>query len=348
MLRLLFFVTELGQQAHLRACCFNSQKERAHGMATVHGLQQPLVAQHHPAEGADGKRHDERDGKSPGIVLQAIGDVHAIQRGDERGRHHDDGDRGERTHHRVHVVVDDARVGVHRRLQDVGVDAGGLSGLRHLDIDILNEVGVELVHLQLELQFLQEVLVAADRGDEVGERVLQPGEADEALVVHLVVEVVLGLLDERVDLLQPFEVPHGRGEEEAEDHVDIVGEALAPLLLVGHEVDHHVGLVEADRDGDVALVYDAEGHGGVGRARSDLLHIGYAEDDEHPSVVILIAGSLIGIADVAEEVIGDVELLFQFALVLVGGTSDLYPAVGLPLWYGLQALLNVPICFHCS
>ena len=335
----------VGSQVNPPPHCSNGSEL---SFASVKGSQQPLVAQYHPTERADGKRHDERDGEAPGIALQSVGDVHAIQRGDERGRHHDDGDRGQRTHHRVHVVVDDARVGVHGRLQDVRVDAGGLACLRHLDVDVLDEVGVKLVHLQLELQFLQQVLVAADGGDEVGERVLQPGEADEALVVHLVVKVVLGLLDERVDLLQPFEVPHGRGEEEAEDHVDIVGEPFAAFLLVGHEVNHHVRLVEADGDGHVALVYDAEGHGGVGRARPYLLHIGYAEDDEHPSVVILIAGPLVGIADVADEIIGDVELLFQFALVLIGGTSHLYPAVGLPLGYGLQALLNVPVCFHCS
>ena len=76
---------------------------------------------------------------------------------------------------------------------------------------------------------------------------------------------------------------------------------------------------------------DAEGDGGVGRAGAYLLDVGDAEDDEHPAVVILIAGPLVGIGDVGEEIIGYLEPLLQFLLVLLRGASDLYPAIGLPL-----------------
>ena len=84
------------------------------------------------------------------------------------------------------------------------------------------------------------------------------------------------------------------------------------------------------------------------RARPYLLDVGYTQDDEHPTVVVLIACALIGIADVAEEIIGYVELLFEFSLVLVGGACHLNPAVGLPFGNGFQGLFNVPICLHCS
>ena len=59
--------------------------------------------------------------------------------------------------------------------------------LRHLNAHVLDEVGIELVHLQFELQLLQQRFVSANRSDEVGERVLQPAQPDEACVVHLLV-----------------------------------------------------------------------------------------------------------------------------------------------------------------
>ena len=69
----------------------------------------------------------------------------------------------------MRIVVDDTLIGVHRRLKNVGVDAGGLTSLGHLNIYVLNEVGVEFVNLQLELQLRQQVLVTSDGGLEIGE-----------------------------------------------------------------------------------------------------------------------------------------------------------------------------------
>ena len=154
-------------------------------------------------------RKDNGNDETYGVVLHAVDEVHTEERCYQRGQHEDDGSRGQRTHDGVHVVVDNRLVGVHRRLQDVGVDAGGLACLRHLDVDILDEVGVQLVYLQLELQLLQQVLVASDGGVEVGQRVLQTGQSDERLVVHLAVQVALGFLDEHRYLLQALQVPDG-------------------------------------------------------------------------------------------------------------------------------------------
>ncbi len=64
-------------------------------------------------------------------------------------------------------------------------------------------------------------------------------------------------------MLQSFQIPDSTGEEQAENHVHIVGEAFATLLLVADEVNHHVCLVIADGNGDVAFVDDTQGHGGV-------------------------------------------------------------------------------------
>ena len=160
------------------------------------------------------------------------------------------------------------------------------------------------------------------------------------------VEVVLCLFDEGVYLLQPLQIPYCRRKEESENHVDIVGESLAALLLVRHKVDHHVCLEIAYGDGHVALVYYTKRHGGVWRTRAYLLDIRYTKDNEHPSVVILVACTFVGIADVGQEIVGYVEFVFQKLLVVVCRTRYLYPAVGLPFADGLKCRVCIPKCSH--
>ena len=304
------------------------------------------MAENGPEEEGDEGGDDECDDESVLAVLHAVDEVHAEEAGHEGGEHEHNRHRGEGTHHGVHVVVDDARVGVHGRLEDVAVDVRRLAGLTHLDVYVFYQVGVQLVDLQLEFQFRQQVLVAAYGGDEIGERVLQTAQADKALVVDVVVEIALGLLDEAVDLFEPFQIPDGRGEEKAENHVHVIGESLAAFLLVTHEVDHHVGLIVAHGDGDVAFVDDTERHGGVGCARAYLLDVGYTEDNEHPAVVVLITGTLVGIADVGKKVVGYLETLLQHGPVLIGRTSHLNPAIGLPFLNGGEPFGSIPICLH--
>ena len=169
------------------------------------------MSENPPKETRHCHRYKQRNGKSEGTCLHAVDEVHTKETGYQRGEHHKNGYRGERTHHCVHVVIDDARIGVHGRFKNVGIDVGGLSRLSHLDIDILDKVGIQLVDLELELQLRQEVLIATDRGDEIGERVLQAAQTDEALVVHLLVEITFRLLYQRTYLLESFQIPHCRG-----------------------------------------------------------------------------------------------------------------------------------------
>ena len=125
------------------------------------------MAQYNPWKCGDNNRYDYRHDEAEAVFLESVYEVHAEERGDERRQHHDDRHGGERTHHGVHVVVDDGRVGVHRRLEDVRIDVRGLTCLRHLDVYVLDKVGVQLVHLQLELQFGKQRLVASDGCHEV-------------------------------------------------------------------------------------------------------------------------------------------------------------------------------------
>jgi hypothetical protein len=94
-------------------------------------------------------------------------------------------------------------------------------------------------------------------------------------------------------------------------------------------------------------VDDAQRHGGVRSAAAYFLDVGDTEDDEHPAIVVFVAGTLIGIADIRKEIIRDFEFFFQQALVFISWTCYLYPAVWLPLVEWRQSLFYVPVCLHC-
>ena len=73
-----------------------------------------FVTEYPPRNSRYHNRYDDGDEESELVVFHTVYEVHSKEAGDERGEHQDDADRGERTHHGVHIVVDDARVGVHR------------------------------------------------------------------------------------------------------------------------------------------------------------------------------------------------------------------------------------------
>ena len=78
----------------------------------------------------------------------------------------------------------------------------------------------------------------------------------------------------------------------------MIRKAHASFLLELDKVNHHIGLVVADRNGDVTLVNDAEGYGSIRRARAYLFNIRNTQDYQHPTVVVLVTGTLVGIADI--------------------------------------------------
>ena len=249
----------------------------------------------------------EGEGETPLCGFHAVDEVHAEEAGYECGEHEYDVDAGEHLHDGVHVVVDEIGIGVHRGVEDVCVDVCGFACLTHFDAYVFYHVGVQFVDGEFEFQFGEQVFVASDGGDEVCEAVLQTTECDEVCVADFVVEALFCLVYAHADLLEPLQVPDGAAEEEAEYHVDGIDESQAGLLLIGDEVVHHVCLEVADRNEDVAFHDDTERDGGVGRAALCLFDVGDTQDDEHPSVVDVVAGTFVGIGNIADVVIGNVE-----------------------------------------
>ena len=117
---------------------------------------------------------------------------------------------------------------------------------------------------------------------------MQSREPHEVFVVDIVVELMLGFLYENADLLESFQIPNGRRKEEAEHKVYGVGESQIALLLIRHEINHHVGFVVADRYANPFIEDDAKRHRGVRRARPDFLDIRDTQDNERPALIVVI------------------------------------------------------------
>ena len=133
-------------------------------------------------------------------MLHAVDEVHAEEAGYERREHQDNADACEHLHDRTHVVVNQVGVGVHRGVEDVRVDVRCLASLAHLDADVFYHVCVELVDGQFELELREQILIASDGCDEVGEAVLQATQSDKVGVADLAVEVLLCLIDAGTDV----------------------------------------------------------------------------------------------------------------------------------------------------
>ena len=116
-------------------------------------LEQRLALEVPPEDDDEYYRDEECQGEAPPYMLHAVDKVHTEVAGYEGGEHEDDAPRGHHLHDVRHVVVDDVGIGVHRRVENVGVDEARLAGLTHLDVDVLDEVRVQFVDGQLELQF---------------------------------------------------------------------------------------------------------------------------------------------------------------------------------------------------
>ena len=160
------------------------------------------------------------------------------------------------------------------------------------------------------------------------------------------VEVLLGLVDERADLLEPLQVPDGTTEEEAEYHIHGIDETQPALLLVRHEVYHHVRLEVADRNEHVALHNDTERDGGVWRPALRLLNVRDTQDDEHPAVIYVVTGTFVRIGNITNIVVGDFERLLQEVNIFLRRAGHLHPAARLPIFNGTQTILSVPVCSH--
>ena len=64
---------------------------------------------------------EDEDGnaKTDGAVFHAVDEVHSEEGGNQGRQHHDDTDGRQGTHRGIHVVVDDAGIGVHRGFQNI-------------------------------------------------------------------------------------------------------------------------------------------------------------------------------------------------------------------------------------
>ena len=114
----------------------------------------PFACSEEPPEaGGDHDADYHGEWEAPPDLFHSADEVHAEEACDECGEHEYDGYGGEHFHDSRHVVVDDVGVGVHCGVEDGVVDGGHLARLAHLDVDVLDHVGVEFVDGEFELEF---------------------------------------------------------------------------------------------------------------------------------------------------------------------------------------------------
>lgn len=129
---------------------------------------------HHPIQQPRRQGCAENSGvKCPGFVRDAVGDVHAEKRRNQRRNHEYDSDNGEAVDNLVEVVRDDARIGVHRAVEDVGIHVGHGKRLRIVDDDVFEQFAHVLVAVDVQevgaLHFHFEQFVGIERIDEIDE-----------------------------------------------------------------------------------------------------------------------------------------------------------------------------------
>jgi len=78
--------------------------------------------------------HDVIDGVVVGVEGEV--NIHAIETGDERRHHENDGNDGQEAHGVVQVVGNDRAISFHRAIENVGVRVGHFERLPIVDDDI--------------------------------------------------------------------------------------------------------------------------------------------------------------------------------------------------------------------
>lgn len=212
------------------------------------------------------QQYREEDNQREGMryLLDVNVDVHAIEAGDERGHHEHNREAGHAFHDGVHVVRDDGGEGVHRAGEDVAVNIHHVVGLPQLNHHVVEQLRVLVVLFVENLgQFADHHFVASNRGVEVYEALLQVHQSQQVFVADAPLQLLLGRAHLVVNLLQVLEVPHGRRVDEPQDKLVFVGHRN--LLAAGmlDEVGNHVGRAVADRNENLVVGDDADGHGGV-------------------------------------------------------------------------------------
>ena len=82
-------------------------------------LEQALIAQESPRQSRYDDRDKDGDAKADGTVFHTVDEVHSEEGGNLGRLLHDDTDGRQGTHRGIHVVVDDAGIGVHRGFQNI-------------------------------------------------------------------------------------------------------------------------------------------------------------------------------------------------------------------------------------
>lgn len=293
-------------------------------------LEQILAAKEDSEEDAEdyGGAHDDVEGK--GEALQIVGDVHAIEAGDERWQHEDNVDAGERLHGAIDVVGDDRGVGVGHIVDDVAVDAGGLLGLFELNFNIFGQFFIAGFAEYFGMyQAIEEDIVAFEGCYEIDQTVLDALEFENFVVAHRLLEFGLAAHHLHIDVFEVLKEPNGGREHESHGQFVVVGDGYFFADGVDHKVVQHIGLVVADGNADIVLDKDTKRDGG--EVNTAIVSTdGDAKYNKLPIVVLVTTWSLVGILNIVQEIFGHFETRDKEVAFFGSRALEAGPAVGFP------------------
>ena len=87
-------------------------------------------------------QYDGGADNEPEVWKRKVVDVDTVKTEDDVWQRHDHGQRSQRLHHDIHIVVDDGGKGIHGVGKDVGVNRAHFDRLFDLDDDVLQKLFV--------------------------------------------------------------------------------------------------------------------------------------------------------------------------------------------------------------
>ena len=289
------------------------------------------------------------------MIRDPVRDVHAQKRGDQRGHHQYHRDDGQSVDHMVQVVGNDARVGVHRAIQDVGVDVGHGRGLRIVNDNVFEKIGQVLIAVDVQevraLHFHFEQLVGTQGVNEIDQTFFDGKQLAQLSISAAVHQLFFDAVAAKIERFEAgkkviyvlFEKL--QYEPLFVDGVEVADVVLQKLFkhggLEGRD-GHHVfdGQQNTDRDGDeVRLVF-----GGC------VFVFDRGVDQYETYIAIaLVTGAFVKVKGVGQEGRIEIKATSEFIeLIRREGRGQVHPAAR--IWLGQfdqAAFFSCVVSGHC-
>ena len=268
----------------------------------------------------------------------SVRDVHAQEGRDERRHHEHHRDDGEPVDDMVQVVRDDAPVGVHRAIEDVGVHVRHRECLRVVNDDVLKQIGQVFIAVDVQkirsFHFHFQQLIGIERIDKIDQTLLNGEQALQVRIAAAVHQVFFEAIAPKVERFEAAEeVIHVLLQHLQHKALFVGGLKVADIVF--QELRQHDILYGRDREDVLNGEYDADRH-------SDEVCFAFllrvfvfdrrVEEDKTNVLIAFVASALVQIERVGEKRRVKLETTGNVVQFVRGeGWGEVHPAARLRL-----------------